>query len=137
MHSKLLGRQAELQVIAEFLGSLGSNSGTLLLGGSAGMGKTSLWRSALDLAHTQGVDVLVARPTSSEAGLTLATLSDLLSGVPAHVLDSLPPRQQEAIDVALVRSSDQGHSIEPRVLGAAFLSILERLSEESHVFVGD
>lgn len=135
VHTRLVGRQAELQVIAEFLGSLGSGAGTLLLDGAAGMGKTALWRSTIDLAQAQGLCVLAARPTSSEAGLTLATLADLLSGVPAHVLDSLPLRQQEAIDVALVRSSDRSQSTDSRALGAAFLSILDRLRQERHVLL--
>ncbi|HSN44394.1 MAG TPA: ATP-binding protein, partial [Propionibacteriaceae bacterium] len=131
MHTRLVGRQAEVEALAAFLGA---GSGTLLLDGPAGMGKTALWRSTIDLALARGFCVLRARPTSSEAGLTLATLADLLSGVPVGVLASLPARQQEAIDVALLRSSGS-RSTDPRALGAAFLSILERLVEESRVLV--
>ncbi len=135
MHSRLFGRQTELQAIAEFLASLGTASGTLLLDGPAGMGKTALWRATIDLAHEQGMCVLEARPTSSEAGLALASLADLLSDVPASVLTSLPPRQQEAIDVVLARSSDPGLTTDPRALGAALLTILEGLHDTSSVLL--
>ena len=135
MRRGLFGRQSELLAVAEFLASVGTASGTLILDGPAGMGKTALWRSTIDLAHEQGMCVLEARPTSSEAGLTLATLADLLSDVPASVLASLPSRQQEAIDVALARSSDPSLTTDPRALGAAFLAILEGLYETSTVLL--
>ena len=135
MHSRLYGRQTELLAITGFLVPIGSASGTLILEGPAGMGKTALWWSTIDLAHSQGMYVLDARPTSSEAGLTLATLADLLSDVPGTVLASLPPRQQEAIDVALARSSDPARSTDPLALGAALLSILDVLRETSSVLL--
>ncbi len=135
VHSRLVGRQAELRVVAEFLGALGTNSGALLLEGAAGVGKSALWWSVIDLARERGMCVLVARPTSSDSGLTLSSLADLVSGVPAPVLDSLPPRQREAIDVALFRSFEPGRSTDPRALGAAFLSILERLRAERAVLL--
>ena len=135
MHSRLVGRQAELRVIADFLGALGQSSGALLLEGAAGVGKSALWRSAVDLARERGMCVLVARPTGSDSGLTLSALADLLSSVPATVLDSLPPRQREAIDVALLRAFEPSRSTDPRALGAAFLSILERLRAEGAVLL--
>lgn len=131
----MFGRQSELLAIAEFFGSLVTASGTLILEGPAGMGKTALWRSTIDLAHEQGMYVLVARPTSSEAGLALVTLADLLSDVPASVLTSLPSRQQGAIDVALARSFDPSLTTDPRALAAAFLAILEGLRELSGVLL--
>lgn len=135
MHSRLFGRQTELQDIAEFLAALGTAPGTLILEGPAGMGKTALWRAAIEGARERGMCVLEARPTSSETGLALATLADLLSDVPASVLTSLPFRQQEAIDVALARSSDPSLSTDPRALGAAFLAVLEGLRESSSVLL--
>ena len=130
-----MGRQPELLAIADFLASFRAASGVLMLEGSAGVGKTALWRSAIDLAREQGMCVLEARPTSSEAALALATLADLLSEVPACVAASLPLPQQEAVDVALARSSDVGLTTDPRALGAAFLAILERLHETSSVLL--
>jgi DNA-binding CsgD family transcriptional regulator len=135
VRTRLVGREAELQAIDGFLSSVSAAPGILVLDGPAGIGKTALLGAALDLAHRHGMVVLAARPTSSDARLTLSSLADLVSPVPARVLASLPPTQRTAIDVALLRSADPGASTDPRALGAAFLSVLERLGEESAVLL--
>lgn len=56
-----------------------------MLGGEAGIGKTTLWEAGADLARELGLRVLVARPSGAEARLSFAALIDLFEGVTCPV----------------------------------------------------
>ncbi|MCU0506765.1 MAG: AAA family ATPase [Chloroflexi bacterium] len=78
--------------------------GVLVVEGEAGIGKTAVWRVALDLAERRGLRTLVASPGEREAALPYAGLGDLLEGVPPGVLSSLPAVHAEVLDLALGRT---------------------------------
>lgn len=125
----------ESRVISEFLTSARWPA-ALLFEGEAGIGKTTQWLSVIDQARTLGVRVLPARTAAAESALAYASLADLLSGVDAGVLADLPEPQRIAMDQVLLRGvGGAGEATDPRAVAAAFLSVVERLADESLVLI--
>ena len=101
----VLGRDAELEAIAEFCGEVADGrSGVLLLSGPAGIGKTTIWQAGMDAARDRGFTVVWARPTEVETGLAFAGLGDLLGTLLDRQLVAMPEPQQAALDAALLRA---------------------------------
>jgi len=71
MDTAIVGREAELEELTAFLAD-GGWPRSLLLSGEAGMGKTTLWRAALERAEGEGHAVLGTRPLEAEAKLAYA-----------------------------------------------------------------
>lgn len=74
--TRLVRRASELARIAEFWSGA---SGVLCLVGDAGIGKTALWRLAVQDAARTGHTVLDASPAEAERDMPYAVLAD-----PAH-----------------------------------------------------
>ena len=125
-----VGRESELRAVDAFLGSGGSRA--LAIVGEPGIGKTTLWRTAVDRASTRGARVLVARPAKSEERLAFAGLADLLARVPHELFAQLPEPQRVGMETALLHTG----SVRPperRVVGAGFLTLIRALAAESEV----
>ena len=99
----MIGRDAELAAVDEFLAGVSTGLGVLLLDGEAGVGKTTLWNAAVAAATRRGFRVLSCRPAATEAKLSFGGLDDLLDGVVEEVSDSLPEPQRQALDAVLLR----------------------------------
>jgi len=102
----------------------------MVLEGEAGVGKTALWRRALDVAGERGWRILSSAPAGSEARLAFAALGDLLDLVIDDALPALPKPQRRVLEVALLRGdgdSGQGQ-IDERTIGVATLSALRLIS---------
>lgn len=102
----------------------------IVLEGEAGVGKTVLWRRALDAAAESGWRLLVSAPASWEARLAFAALGDLLDPLIDDALPALPGPQRRGLEIALLRGdSDSTHDpIDERTIGVATLSALRRIS---------
>src|SRR5437763_11856779 len=98
---ELVGREEELRRIEAFLDRATAGSAALLLEGDAGIGKTTLWRSGVELAREHEFLVLQARPAEAERELSFAALSDCLAPV-IEELGRLPEAQRHVLRVALV-----------------------------------
>ncbi|MDT5178953.1 MAG: hypothetical protein QOJ95_3151 [Mycobacterium sp.] len=107
----------------------------LVIEGEAGIGKTTLWLSAVEEARDAGLHVLSARAGQAESGLTYAVLADLLESVDAEVVDTLPNLQRVAIDRVLLQGDGSGPVTDERVVASAFLSLLDRLATDVPVIV--
>ena len=132
--SSVVGREVEIAAVEAFLAASGSESTGLLIVGEPGIGKTTVWRECVRLAHERGDCVLTAGSTESEVRLSFAGLSDLLSSVPAEVVASLPPPQRAALDVALLRV-ESARPPGRRLLATAFGSLLRELAANGDVVV--
>ena len=101
-----------------------------MLEGEAGVGKTALWRRALDAAAERGWRILASAPAGSEARLAFAALGDLLDLVIDDALPALPGPQRRGLEVALLRGDDPAAQdpIDERTIGVATLSALRLIS---------
>ena len=75
--SDIAGREAEQMQIATFLEAVPAGARGLIIRGEPGIGKTTLWRAAVDRARRAGFAVLVTLPAEEELTLALAGLVDL------------------------------------------------------------
>ena len=124
----VVGRDEELSFLRTFLDRPLGGPAALVLEGEAGIGKSTLWRAAVEAAQARGFRVLSSRPTEAEQGLAHAGLGDLLENVLESVLPALSAPRRHALEVALLLE-DAVHDIDPRTLGVAVRSALEALTE--------
>jgi DNA-binding CsgD family transcriptional regulator len=107
----------------------------LVIGGEPGIGKTTLWTEAVELARAKGYRVLSARSGEAESVLAYAAVADLLADVEDRVLDQLPELQRLAVDRVLLRADGDGPPTDQRVTAAALVSIVWTLVASSPVLV--
>src|SRR6516162_8365792 len=131
----VFGRGRELDVVAAFLDGLPSGPGGLLLEGEAGIGKPTVWAAGVADAAARSYLVLSSRPAESEATLSFAGLGDLLGEVLDQVLTGLPPPQQHALQVALLRQDPPGRPPEHGAVCAAFLGVIRALAAQSPLVI--
>lgn len=127
------GRQRELELLDRFLIAAAQGGGRLLLQGDAGIGKTTLWRHALERAGD--FQVLVSRPAEADASLPYAGLADLLDPVASGDLARLPDPQRQALEIALLRATPTERPPDPRAVFTAFLTTLQLLAQEAPVLI--
>ena len=132
---EIVGREAELAELEEFVDELAGGPRALVLAGEAGAGKTTLLDSALRRAREQGATVLLTRPSESDAPFAFAGLSDLLEARLAEVADELPPPQGRALRVAFLIEDAPDQPPERHAVAAAVRNVLRVLARESPVLV--
>jgi len=104
--SDIIGRDREQAMVDAFLADL-AHPRALVIEGSTGIGKTTLWREAVRRAQAHAT-VLSCRPVESEASLAFGGLIDLFERVDDGVLSRLPEPQRAALEVALLRRPAAG-----------------------------
>lgn len=130
----VVGREHELQRIRGFVEGEGT-AACLVLSGEAGIGKTTLWESGLDLARQSGYQVLSARASIAEAALTFVALADLVDGIADEDLNSLPVPQRRALEVTLRRADPMGAPHDPLAVSAGFLNALLAVRTRAPVLI--
>ena len=131
----VVGREAEIAALNDFLERPPTLPGVLLLEGEAGIGKTTLWRHGVDLASERSYRVLSCRPSGSEAQLSFVALGDLLEDAVEEVLPVLPRPQANALAVALLVGEADGPPPDQRAIALAFLGALRVLARTGPVAV--
>jgi DNA-binding CsgD family transcriptional regulator len=96
----LLGRDAEIELLAALLDGIQEGGGALVLSGEPGIGKSRLLAVAAGFARERGFTVLSAAGVQSEAHLPFAGLHQLLRPLRFRAAD-LPAAQRAALDAAL------------------------------------
>ena len=134
MTAGMASRPTEEQALSEFLDFAAGAPSALLVDGEAGIGKTTLWLAGLERARDRGFRVLSARVANAHSMLAYAPLADLLEGVPASTWAELPGPQRTALD-RLVREQVADAVTDQRAVGAAFLSVVDRLTDDGPVLL--
>jgi DNA-binding CsgD family transcriptional regulator len=121
----LLGRELEWLEIQRLLAQIHcGRSGTLVLLGEPGIGKSALLEAAG--ARADGVRLLRARGIESEARIPFASLLELVRPILGH-LGAIPEPQAAALEAALALRPRGAH--ERFAVGAATLSLLAAAAE--------
>jgi hypothetical protein len=120
----VVGREAEVAVLADFLAAGQRMPLALVLDGEAGIGKTTLFDAAVADAREQGFAVLSCRPAGAEAAFSFAALADLLNPVLPEGLERLPVPQRRALSAALLLEEVDGFVPEERAIAFAVFQLL-------------
>ena len=124
----LVGRDAVLGDVAQFVDAVAAAPAALLLEGEPGIGKTTLWRCAQAAAVDSGHRVLAATAVEGEADLPFVGLRDLLDDVVPDAAPELPPPQRAALDAALLRSADPRAVADQHAVCVAALGVVRALA---------
>src|SRR5438067_1888825 len=108
MPGSVVGREAEVAALADFLTAGQRLPAALVLDGEAGIGKTTLFEATLDEARQQGFAVFRCRPVGSERAFSFAALADLVRTVLPEGLQRLPGPQRRALSAALLLEEVEG-----------------------------
>jgi DNA-binding CsgD family transcriptional regulator len=133
--TEIVGRENELDSLRDFVARSSEGFTALVLEAEAGMGKTMLWRGAVEHAEKTGVLVLQAQPVESETTLSYTGIGDLLEPVLDVVLGVLPAVQRRALSRALALEEGEDASLEPRALRVALMNALRSLAQERPVLI--
>jgi DNA-binding CsgD family transcriptional regulator len=131
----VFGRDEELDVIDEFVSRGAPLPAMLIIRGDAGIGKTTLWRHALELARERSFQVLACSPAETESELAFAGLSDLLGDALDKAIGDLPEPQVHALEIALRRAEPGERPPDQFAIRSAFLGGLRRLAADGPVLV--
>jgi DNA-binding CsgD family transcriptional regulator len=134
---QLIARDRELRALLDAVQGLGEGPRAIVLEGEAGVGKTALWRRALEAAAETGCRLLVSAPAGSESRLAFAALGDLLDPVIDDALPALPGPQRRCLEVALLRGDGDPAQdpIDERTIGVATLSALRLMAAQAPLLV--
>ncbi len=132
---ELIGREAELATIGQFLDSPPDGLRALVLEGEAGIGKTTLWKAGLSAAPANGYRLLSAAPTEAEAGLPYASLGDLLDPIPEEAVSALSEPLRTALEVALFRAPAKQGPTDQLAVSTAFLRVVRYLAGDRPVLL--
>jgi ATP/maltotriose-dependent transcriptional regulator MalT len=125
---------SHLRAVRTFLDSTMAGPSALLVEGEPGIGKTTLWLTAVERAQERGFRVLSTRAAAAESVLAYTALADLLDEVDARAWANLPTPQLLAVDQVLLRANNDV-ATDQRAVAAAFLSVIERLCDEGPVLL--
>jgi DNA-binding CsgD family transcriptional regulator len=135
---ELLGRLAELAACQEALSGEHGQARAVMITGPPGIGKTSLWRAAADVAAAglPGRAVVLRTTGVPGAPTALAGLADLLDPVIAAALPTMPPPQASALRAALGQALPQV-PVTDVVLERALVGLLRDLAAAGLVIAVD
>jgi DNA-binding CsgD family transcriptional regulator len=121
---EVVGRGVELAAVGRFIERAAQSLAALVLEGEAGIGKTTIWETGVQMAQARGWLVLRSRPARAEQGMTLGGLTDAFGGIDPADIARLPEPQRHALDVALLRAEPAGARPDQRALAVAVAGIL-------------
>ncbi|WP_433016692.1 AAA family ATPase [Kribbella sp. CA-294648] len=112
-----------------------ATSGSVLLYGPTGIGKSATGRALVADRAKAGCRVLSAAPSQSEAGLPYVTLLDLLSNQLELAWQVLPDHLRQPLEVALLKASAPDTVRDELAVRLAVLHVLRRLATAGPVLL--
>jgi DNA-binding CsgD family transcriptional regulator len=131
----LFGRSAERAQLEQLLDAAASGAVGCILEGTAGIGKTSLWRESVESARKRDYRVLETAPSEPESLLAFSGLGDLFERLPDDVLETLPEAQADALKAALLLGESPEGSRHQQALPRAILGVLRQVAVDGPVVV--
>jgi DNA-binding NarL/FixJ family response regulator len=131
----VFGREPERARIEQLLDRASVGPVGIAVEGTAGIGKTTVCRHAVDAARRRGYLVLEAAPSEADAALAFSGLGDLFDGLADDTLAGLPDPQRRALGAALFLNDASDAPTEVEALPRAVLGVLRRLAVEAAVVV--
>ena len=131
----LFGRDVERAHSEELLNAAASGPVGCILEGTAGIGKTAVWREAVEGARRRGYEILETAPSEPDSVLAFSGLSDLFDRLPERLLETLPVMQAHALKAALALGDLPEASGDVQALPRAILSALRQLAAAGPVLV--
>ncbi|MDT5340010.1 MAG: hypothetical protein QOD90_5515 [Mycobacterium sp.] len=128
-----VSRPRESLEITRLLDAASSAPAALIFEGEPGIGKTTVWLTALDEARERGFLVLSTRPTAAKSVMAYTALGNLLGSVSPSVWADLPGPQRQAVDRIMTRTQDpDDHQAvtDQRAIAAGFSSVVDHLARE-------
>ena len=133
MQRSLVGREREISAALQSLELVRVGPAAVVIEGDPGIGKSALWRLAVDAARERGLCVLEARPSEAEGRLPYAALGDLLGREFEGAAERLPGPQRRALEVALLLADPDGELPDQRAIAVAVLGVLRSLAADRGV----
>jgi DNA-binding CsgD family transcriptional regulator len=134
-HPDPVGRESVLDDAMRFLDALAGGPAALLVEGHAGIGKTTVWRATALAAAKREYRVISTTPVDGEADLPFVALRDLLEPVPVDAGHALPAPQRDALDIALLRSSQPGAMADQHAVCVAVLGVVRSLAAQGPLLI--
>jgi DNA-binding CsgD family transcriptional regulator len=131
----LVARETETAILGRFLDGQPSWPAALLVEGETGIGKTALLMNTQTLADQLKYIVLSAFPDEANTASQLATLADLIAGIPADEVASLPPPLRRAVRAAAWQAHPQRSCPDVRTTATAVFSLLRNLARKQPVLL--
>ncbi|MFC4587289.1 helix-turn-helix transcriptional regulator [Sphaerisporangium corydalis] len=133
---EVAGRAREIGMIGKWLDSGTSGPWMAVLSGDVGIGKSTIWSTALEVAAGRSYQVLSCRSDESETGLAYAGLGDLVNGVEGSAaVRGLREPLRRALATALWWEQPEGEPPSRRAVAMAVLDLVRRLSAERPVLI--
>src|SRR5262249_11478876 len=131
---QVVGREDEIALLREFVAAVAQGPRALCIRGEPGIGKTTLWRVAIQAEEAKGLRVLSARCVEAELQLAFVGLADLVQDDFAAVADELTGHDRAALAVAVGLAAPEGPS-DTVAVPRAFTALLRRLARDSPVLL--
>ena len=131
----LVGRDAELALIASAVDGAAERGGTVRIAGDPGVGKSALLRAGTELAVARGYTTLSVRAAEGEAHLTFAALHQLLRPLLGRI-GELPAGHRAALMGAFGLAEPGAAADNPFFIALAALELIADAAAETPVFVG-
>jgi DNA-binding CsgD family transcriptional regulator len=125
----IIGREPELGSVSAFLDRSAEGPAGLVIEGEPGIGKSTLWLTAVAAARERGLLVVSSRPAEAERELAHVGLGDLFEDALAQVAPRLSTPRRRALEIALLHEEAANDPVDQRALGVAVRDVLHLLGE--------
>jgi len=132
--SHVVGREDEIALLREFVAAVAQGPRALCIRGEPGIGKTTLWRAAIEAVEGTALRVLSTRCVEAELPLAFVGLADLVQDDFAAVADQLIEHDRAALAVAIGLAAPEGPP-DMVAVPRAFSALLRLLARDGPVLL--